>query len=202
MGDLAIQRDPVKHIVTPYTTEKEVATFLVDMWSMNLLPLDTIGPFIKRTDPKLWREYTGEEISTATSNPIVETKVPQTPVVGGSLFGSSFGVKSSVLQSTVSSTAKSSVDTAAAAEPAKPVHQEDVEMDTTLNWDSLNFTPKSRIKIRQSILKSLEKAEHLRWFMDELPTSKQYPYLCLREGALTHTPVLIQILKRTNVIMF
>lgn len=61
-ADLSASRKASARVVTPFTTERKLATFMMDAWSMGMMPLDCIGDVLKAVKPSLYKEFTEEEI--------------------------------------------------------------------------------------------------------------------------------------------
>ena len=211
MADLSVGPGATRSIVTPYTDEVQVATFLVDAWMMKLMPLELVGEFVKRTNKKLWKEFTGEEDEAPAAPPAAAAApaaapapaVPATPMFGGgggfgssTSFGGGFGT--------------SLTAAASAPKPPEPPKNEvvmmdldgDVEMEVHEDWDSIEFTTQDLQEIRDSILNAIKKEAARRLFFEMLPKAKRFPYLCVKKGAATHADVMLEMLRRNGAISF
>lgn len=217
LADLKHSRSAQHSIITPYTDELQLTTFLVDAWMMKLMPLEIIGEFIKRTNKKMWQEFTGEEddetapVATTSATPatVPSTTSLFTPGFGG---GSAFnGGAQFSLSGQKPAAAAAPAATAITSIPAKKAEESDDEDDASdgmtvakeiREWDTIEFTTDERLQIRESVLNALKKDVHRRWFIDQLPYAKRFPYLCVKKGASTHVDVMLEMLRRGSGILF
>lgn len=215
MADLTQGRGAARSVVTPYTEEIQVATFLVDAWMMKMLPLELVGEFVQRTNRKLYQEFTGEkdeEDDAPAPAPAPAPAVSATPMFGG---GGGFG-STAYAGSGFGLAAPAAAPVAAPPKPApapkveerKPPVMDangDVEMEVceeAQDWDDIEFSTQDLQEIRDSILVSLKKEPFRRLFFELLPKAERYPYLCVKKGAATHADVMLEMLRRNGAIVF
>ncbi len=210
MADLSVGRGAARSVVTPYTEEIQVATFLVDAWMMKMLPLELVGEFVKRTNKKLWQEYTGEEDEEESpAAPAPALPVPATPMFGGGGFGTGtyagggFGLAAPAAAPVTAAPKPAPAPKVEESKPSPP--DEDIEMEVceeVLEWDQIEFSTQDLQEIRDSILASLKKEPFRRLFFELLPKAERFPYLCVKKGAATHADVMLEMLRRNGAIVF
>jgi hypothetical protein len=73
------------------------------------------------------------------------------------------------------------------------IYKKYVEDGMEFDWSTLNSAQKQ--EVHSEIQESLKEDENLLWFIDELPKSPRWPYLCYKRGAGTHSHVMMTMLK-------
>lgn len=209
MADLTLGRGATRSIVTPYTDELQVATFLVDAWMMKLMPLELVGEFVKRTNKKLWSEFTGEEEEVAAAAAPTPAAAPPPPVPATPIFGGGVGFGSSASFGGGFGSALTAPAPGPSKLPEPPKNEtimmdldDDVEMEAHEDWDSIEFTTQDLQEIRDSILNALKKESARRLFFEMLPKATRFPYLCVKKGSATHADVMLEMLRRNGAISF
>jgi len=68
----------------------------------------------------------------------------------------------------------------------------------SFDWSTISPTDKQ--EIHSEVEESLKEDDKLLWFIDELPKSPRWPYLCYKRGAGTHTHIMMDMIRKGGLI--